>query len=463
MADLTDRALVCSEYGAKNALANIINAFGTSGRIRIDKEVQTPGFFLVDGRLTAYHMDLGEHTVEELTESALFLNELVAKHHRKEIPATTLKWGMIAAFDFALKQYTEDICWIPWLGLADFPRAGKGTQGRIASGLWSPYGSNKYSVPYTSVNTEARLAKKLSLNTIPMSINEIRTLGDERNSNMLEMFKTSIETRISRSKYADKTLYVDELALRPAILTSNWAFPTDTGFRSKIIYIIYTKEDKYWTEEQKKQFDAFMYRGRKHLRTLGDFTGRYILEHQNVLLKENREECDWKETSQRVLEEFYTAANVPIPVWVHQFVEETEVTTIAIEEAEQTKYFELRGFIRSAVIENYRLDPIPNEESPRGEVSFQQKLDRCLNIGLIPYLHNHGGSKKHISEVAITHDVINHLKKAKVSNITTMDGLAKEIPGFGYDCLWMNGQSKRVVHGSYAEFIKFLDCEFADG
>ena len=457
MTDLGNRALVASEFGAKNALVNIINEFENRGIIHVNGEIQTPGFFLVSGKLKAYRMDFREHSMDELKETCYFLNDLVSRHYRKNIPATSIKWGMIAPFNFALKQYTNDLCWIPWLAICGFPRSGKGTQGRIAAGLWTEYGSNKYYIPFTSVNTEARLAKKLSMDTLIRIINECNDLNNEKQSHLLEMFKTSIESRISRSTYISRTSYVDELALSTGVLTSNQDFPIETGFRSRIIHIIETKEDKYWNEEQRIEFDSFMYKGRKHLRTLGDFTANYILNNPNVLLKDNPEECNWKKTAKIVLEGFYKAAKCEIPDWTSQFVEETDVTAKAIEEAEETNYFELRGFLESDINERFRLDPYRNSEGYVTAATFPEKLDHCLSNRLVPYLH-----RRDKSEIVITHDIIKELRKARIVNLTTMPALAKEIQDFKYEPTWFNGKTRRVIHGPYNSFITFLN-DFSAG
>jgi hypothetical protein len=459
LAELADRALVYSAQEGKEALSRIINAFENDDSIIISREIEAPGFYLIDGRIRTFHMNLEEHTTEESREAASFLNALVSKHYRKEIPATTVKWGIVAPFNYVLKQYTDDIYWIPWLGLSGWPRAGKGTQGRIACGIWGFYKDRRFYIPFTSVNTEARLGKKLSQSTLPLTINEIDALNYEWTKNMLEMIKNCIETRISRGKYASRTIYVDEPALSACILTSNSAFHSDPGFRSRIIYIVYTKDDKYWDEAQQKEFDAFMSKGRRFLKVLGDFAARYILDNQHVLLKENPEECNWKGSAEFVLQEFYKAADLPIPEWISLFVEEANVTAAAIQDASETAYFELRGFLEQAIIDGYRNDPIFDARENHREVAFQEKLDRCLNKRLVPYLHNHLNRTK-LSEVVITHDIIRELIRYKISNITTMQALAKEIPGFEYGSLKLNGNTRRVVHGPYSDFTKFLNCSF---
>lgn len=410
-----------------------------------------------------FQIDIKNHTQIELAEAAQFLNELVEKHYRKEIPATTIKWGTVAPFDYALKQYTDDLCWIPWIGLAGFPRSGKGTQGRIACGMWEHYyHSIKWYLPFTTVDTEARLGNKIGLCTLPMTFHECDGLNDEKNRKILEMMKNCMETRVSRGKYETRTTYVDEPALAPCILTSNPPFPAELGFRSRIIYIVYTKDDKYWDEMQKKEFIAFISKGRKNLRVYGDFVAKYILNNQQVLLKENIQDCDWKQTSESVLQEFYKAAGLPIPDWINLWVDESDVTEAAIQEANETARFEIRGFLVQAINDGYRIDPDLRSKDDRTiEVSFQEKLDRCLQKKLVPYLHKHN-SRSGISDVVITHDIVRELKKNKISNITTMQALSREIPNFQYGPLKLNGGTARVVRGPYDDFIKFLDCDFKD-
>jgi hypothetical protein len=214
VAELLDKALVYSAQEGKEALSRIVNAFENDGSMRISREIETPGFYLIDDTIRAFQIELKDYTQKELAEAARFMNELVEKHYRKEIPATTIKWSTVAPFDYALKQYTDDLCWIPWLGLAGWPRSGKGTQGRIACGMWGDfYHGIKNYLPFTAINTEARLGQKIGQCTLPLTFNECDALNDDKNKNILEMIKNCMETRISRGKYETRTTYIDEPAL----------------------------------------------------------------------------------------------------------------------------------------------------------------------------------------------------------------------------------------------------------
>ena len=161
------------------------------------------------------------------------------------------------------------------------------------------------------------------------------------------------------------------------------------------------------------------------------------------------------------MQKFYKAAGLPVPDWIGLFVDEVNVTAAAIQEVNETAHFEVRGLLEKGVNEVYRNDPIVDGMGLRLEVSFQQKLDRCLNKRLIPYLHSHRG-RTGVSEVVITHDIIRELKRNRISNITTMQALAREIPEFEYGSLKLNGETTRVVHGPYSDFAKFLDWNFEE-
>jgi hypothetical protein len=198
--DLSDKSLVCSRNGVKDALSLIINAFENDGSLIISREIETSGFYLVDRRINAYHVDRAGagYTQQDILLACVFLNELVTKFRRIEVPATTIKWGIVAPFDYTLKQYTDDLCWIPWMGLSGFPRSGKTTQGRIAVEIWRhlyPKGMNPI-LPYTAVSTEARFAGRLNRCTPPIVINECDALSEERNVGCLQWQRTLWRLRL---------------------------------------------------------------------------------------------------------------------------------------------------------------------------------------------------------------------------------------------------------------------------
>ncbi len=174
---LNGKSLIPQPVGSKGALANIIQAFQRVDEIKISKEIEALGFFLVDGnRIVASHIEIKDHTVKEIKEAAIFINELVNKFHRIDVISTGIHWGMMSPFDYVLKQYTDEMIWIQWLGCSGRTQAGKSTIGRVACGIWGNYNSSRYNVQFTSVNREATLGRKLSESTLPINVQETEDL-----------------------------------------------------------------------------------------------------------------------------------------------------------------------------------------------------------------------------------------------------------------------------------------------
>jgi hypothetical protein len=61
------------------------------------------------------------------------------------------------------------------------------------------------------------------------------------------------------------------------------------------------------------------------------------------------------------------------------------------------------------------------------------------------------------SLLVITHDIMKEIKRHKITNVGTMQALSRELPGFDYGPLKLQGKPQRVVHGFYDDFLKFLE------
>ena len=59
--------------------------------------------------------------------------------------------------------------------------------------IWNRYQDKDSILPFTAVDTKARLGEALSKSTYPIVINEVAQLNDEnRNRDMVEMIKTAV-------------------------------------------------------------------------------------------------------------------------------------------------------------------------------------------------------------------------------------------------------------------------------
>jgi hypothetical protein len=263
--ELKQMSLVSESRGAQDDLSKIIMSFDKTNSTIISEDLQTPGFYYMDGKLKAYHITKDgkesnvlpkQPTTSEIRNCIDVIEKLVINYKRKEIIPTVLKWGIAAPFDFALKQYTDDMVFLPWLYPYGWTRTGKTTLGLIVLVIWRQAHDSTHKMSFSKLDTEARFGNVISKTTFPKVANEVGTLGDERHRGLLEMFKNAIETRIARGKYFQKVNYADIPSLSPCVLTGNPKPPNDSGFQSRIIPIVFTKGDKH-SEEERQKFVSF--------------------------------------------------------------------------------------------------------------------------------------------------------------------------------------------------------------
>ena len=160
--ELKSKALLFLEYKALEALSIIIQAFEKKGRIKIDKDVVTSGFYLVDNKIKLFNHNRDNNNYqkpskEELKKCCEIL-DLIQTHYynrRKEIFPTILKWTIIAPFDFVMKQKNKS--WIPWLFLYGWSNAGKTTLGNISNCIWNNFNNPNYAIPFTAIDTNVCL------------------------------------------------------------------------------------------------------------------------------------------------------------------------------------------------------------------------------------------------------------------------------------------------------------------
>jgi hypothetical protein len=190
---------------------------------------------------------------------------------------------------------------------------------------------------------------------------------------MLEMVKNSIESRVARSKHVNKTIYTDIPALCPCILTSNPQPPKDPGLRSKIIPIVFTKEDSH-SPEEKAAFDMLMPQRAGQLKVLGDFSANYIINNQHILLKKRKEECNWKDTAKVVLAEFYNTAGLDAPYWFDYFLEEE--LHIIDDSADDVRLL-VRAFFINLFNDTYNKYARIYDETKGMEKTFHMRFNFC--------------------------------------------------------------------------------------
>jgi hypothetical protein len=293
VAFLKDRSLIYISTKATEVLSIIISAFERNGISIVKNDMETSGFYLIDGKIKQYNSSNNNNnnnhpkpTLDQIQKCCDLLEILQAKFKNKDVLPTLIKWSLVAPYDYVLKQVHKK--WIPWLYPYGWSNTGKSTLGDICCCIWNRYLDKDSILPFTAVDTKARLGEGLSKSTYPIVINEVAQLNDEnRHKDIIEMIKTAITDLVARKKFVNKITYADIPSFSPCILTGNSIPPSDTGFRRRIIPIVFTEKDQYSAEEIEDFQKLFDQRIINELCYLGDFAVNHIMYKENPLNGKN--------------------------------------------------------------------------------------------------------------------------------------------------------------------------------
>ncbi|HJT83420.1 MAG TPA: bifunctional DNA primase/polymerase [Nitrososphaeraceae archaeon] len=443
---LRNMMLIPSPTKASESLSTVISAFEEDNKIIVKEDIETPGFYYIDGEIRPYHVDHPKPTFEQIKDCCELLDTLQAKFKKKDVLPTITKWSVIAPFDYVLKQAHKK--WIPWPYPYGWSNTGKSTLGDMSSCVWNRYDDKDAIIPYTAADTVARLGESLSKSTYPIVINEVSQLSDDhRKKDVVEMIKATVTDIIGRKKYVNKTTWTIIPALSPCILTGNSTPPKDTGFRRRIIPIVFTEQDQYSSTEMLEFKKIFDDRIKKEFRYLGDFAANYGMENQQIIIDSN---TDWKEKGQIILTEFYKAAGKEVPEWTKYFVEETQ-----LEDSKEDVDLSLASFLTILVNETYNkfhrnMEKIATEFQ---NTTFDNRLEFCLEQSLIPFLKRINVNGTDL--IVITSHIINELKQ-KVPEISSLPEIASIIEGFEYGHKRIGVKLLRTAYGTKKNLTDFL-------
>ena len=269
IAELRSKGLVYNIRFAEQKLAAILNAYHNQGKVTVNTEIETPGFYLIDGKVVAYKTQHKEPTTEEIKECTTLLDELSTKWKQKELFPTYLKWGIVSPFNYVLKEHGNLMQWLYPYG---WTRTGKSQLGIIcALAIWRKHNDSvNHRIPFTGFDSLARMGHIISKSTFPIVVNECGALADERNKYLVEMIKNTIENKTARGKFIGRHTYGDIPALSACILTSNSAPPADPAFRARIIPIRFTSAYET-SDNQKKEFNEWLKNKIDKFGIVGDF------------------------------------------------------------------------------------------------------------------------------------------------------------------------------------------------
>ena len=481
--ELREKGLVFKPTGAAECLGIMLGAFEKSGEIKVNEDVKTPGFYLLDEdskdstkkEIKGYNIERHVPRPEEIQKCADLLHFLATtKYRRPEVFATLVKWAIMAPFSYVLKQLGKK--YIEWIHLHGSSSSGKTMLGLLALAIWNLHRNSNHSISYTKIDTVAKLGEALSKSTFPIIVNEVGSLSEDRyQSRIIEMIKAAIETKVARAKFEGMTRYKDIPAYSACIFTSNVAPPTEAGFRRRFIDIVFTDKDQLDRDNPEdlkkiKEFEQLLSDHINELATLGYFATNYILEHQREFLIDNKSDMNlWQEASTKVLSELFKAAdwrssrdeavkekNQSLPEWINYIIHSSQ-----LENVKEENGLLLRQFFLNLINKRYRenvgkIDSTHSADSIVPNLRIMNKLEFCLENNLIPFVHvrhvhtnnnssiktndydyngnsNNEDNNRPVGsrDIIITHDIFHELREAKLDRIaTSLGGLASMIPSF---------------------------------
>lgn len=455
--ELHNRTLILDHNKAVEALSAIILSMEKDNKVTIKREIITPGYYLVNEITVGGDNNNNNnqpHISKEQIANCLELLELLQQKFKNDkVFPTIVKWSCIAPFGYVMKQKTK--MWIPWLYLYGSSRTGKTTLGDLACAIWGHYQDEKYKIPFTNVDTVAKLGEALSKSTFPLLINESGALSDESKyyKNLIEMIKTAIEGTIARSKFLHKTIYTEIPSFCACIFTSNSAPASDIGFRRRIIAIPFTQKVEY-TVEERTEFEKLLNQRVSELKVLGDFAANYILKNQDLILLDDINRKDWDEIAKLVLYEMYKIVERKPSGWIEYKID----SEIQFQENKEELDLILRSFLINKINEMYirynrSIDPSSSLDGINQPFDF--RLNFCVAHNLIPFINTNSNG-----EIIITSGLIQELKNHRIYGISSLQEISNIIDGFEY------GQKKlgknrnlRVAYGSRIQFSEFMMFE----
>jgi hypothetical protein len=436
---LRAEGLVLNSRLVGDVVAAVIEGFIRREKAEIRVELESPGFYLIDGRIATIGFEVERPSVDELRESLKLLNELAEVWFRHVIDkfSGVIRFGVIAPFIYIYKQKG---IWVKWEYLYGPTRTGKSTLAEIATVYIWGLELSKHVKSGASIDTPARLGHVLSQSTFPVIINEPGgALGNEA---VVEMIKQAVEKTIARGKYHRGT-YIDIPALAPLIFTSNRYLPRDDALLRRFKVRRFTYGDRI-PEDKVKEFEAKVKPRLPKLQTLGKFIASYVVEKG---LGEDPEE-----TAKRILEEAYRAAGLQVPEWVN--LEDSEETE---EETYESMRELIRGYILKRINEEYnKFVGRVVVERPGGdrvayqrqEVNLEERLRIVLEYQLISWLVGRG------EEILVTVGLVEELKDV-VGDMGGLKSIA-ELLRWSYEPRKIGGRTVKVAVTTVDRLLELL-------
>lgn len=440
---------------AEEYLNATLNGAQRAHKVTITREIETPGFYYVDGKIIASNINIHKPSTEEIRKCVEFLNELIRRSKHPEILVTEIKWGMISPFSFVFKQLSLESKerWIPWLYLDGHTHTSKTTDGTIILAIYGKHKAKANNVGFAHTDNIARLGEQISNNTFPILIDEVK-LHPVLQGDMIEAIKHAAQSLTARKKLtvSSEPIYIP--ALSACIFTSNNPLPADPALHRRFLHYYYPRDDEP-TEIECKEFELFLKPNLNALGTLGDFTVDYLLSKQEIIINE---ENDWPVIARTVLEEFCKAVDMPLPNWVDMIAVGDQIEDVEAEEKQIIRSFFVKK-INDAFSRNYRaiqprddqgVDSATNKNKP-----IEERLNFSLDNQLIPFMR-----RKNVDsgEILVTIDILKEMKSDGIGYIHHLTDLARML-GAEIKPTKLDRKTDRLINTSVAKLMEFIDRE----
>ena len=439
---LKAEGLVTHSRLVNDVIPAIVEGFIRRGKAEIKTEIESPGFYYLDGKVVGVKVDVRTPTKEELREALELLNELASNwfKHVQDKFSEVIRWGVISPFIYCYKQKGK---WIKWLYLWGPSKTGKTTLGDIVLRIWGLDSKNVKTG--ASIDTPARLGYVLSQSTYPVLINEpANALSKDE---IVEMVKNAIESLIVRGKY-QRGSYIDIPAISSIIFTSNRYIPKDDALLRRLKVITFTYGEKI-PEDKAIEFENTVKTKLSKLKAIGDYIASRVVGNE---LPENPEDIV------KMLEDAYRLVGLEIPEWLRLKYEEVEDFTQDMKEAIRVYLVnrineEYNRFVGKVLVER----PSGYDMIPRTSTDLEDRVRIVIDKQLIPWIIKRVEDGEEY--LYITTGLVNELSKV-VSSVGSLKSIA-ELLGWEYIPKMSVREGKRttsyrLIRISLKDFIDFL-------
>ena len=447
VARLTRENLVYKRRVAEDVIGAVLRAYEEKGRATVKEEIEAPGFYWHEGRVIPVRYEVKEPSPEELKQALELLDELATQWfaHAQDRFAVVVKWGIVAPFNYVLKQRGR---WLKWLYLYGASRTGKTTLGEVVLRIWDL--DSRHARAGASIDTPARIGHVLSQSTFPTLVNEPG--GVLLREDIVDLIKDAVQHAVARSKHVHG-VYTDILALSPLIFTSNRYLPRDDALLSRLLVLRFTYGERI-PEDRAHEFEAKVKPRLGVLRYLGQYVVSRVVASPDLLSME------WEDLSEKLLEEAYAQVGLQPPGWVKLRCR-----------VEETIYEDMREAVRAFLVKRINEEfsrfvgrvsvEIIKEEGgssweviPRHDATFRERVLTVLRSELLSWARLKG------DEVYLLTALADELRPV-VGDIGGLKSVA-ELLGWEYKRARIGGRVVMVAATKLEDFVRFLRAEVED-